>query len=995
MMRNNTTAAAIIGIAGKYPRAQSPSQLWEHILSGTDLAEMGASSHPGFIPRHYSIRGVEVFDSEFFGYSPNDAALMDPQHRLLLTCVYRALEDAGYEHWPSHVRVGVFASSSFNGYLPYVLLPNLRQAVGEINYSALIGNEKDFLASKIAYKLNFKGPAIGLQCACSSSLVALHYACQSLLSRDCDIAVVCAASLTIPQRGGYVHKEGGPLSPDGICRPFDKDANGTVPGDACSVTILKRFPEALSDNDRIYAVVTGTAVNNDGCDKIGFTAPSISGQRAVIEEALSYAGISPDEVDYLEAHGTGTVLGDRIELTALSKVFGGRSRRLPVGSVKGNIGHTDVAAGVTSVLKSIFMLRSGFVPPIANFREHDYDPSGTDSRFDFPTEVRSSRLRHIGVSSFGIGGTNSHAIISACPQPLINDRIYLPYYLIPIYLNKISDYFQYCQNIVKALDGEVEFLDFAATMAVGRRRRAIALCFVARDREDFLRQLTSTDPTTRSGTAGSLVFAIQELRDLENCLPSFAGFFQRSSDESLADDARYMTAFSAFLDRLMVSDTATGVPPSPSALLHPSSHESLPSQASGANCEPGATLLSQQDALKKFLTHLSDALMVSSLDLSFLYSGTGWKRAALPSYPLTEKAIWHGHDAEACLVFPSDAAVSNPRRDPTDVLAHVLRTWADAVGHADLSPDATYAETGGDSLAAMDIIDALEKAYAVRISARDILGKLTPRQLAYRILNNEDSDFAESASYIRRAEDPSANTIFIIHPAGGSTFCYSAMNRFLSTDCNICVIDLPDDYRKYTSLDSLAAHYLDIIVRHQPTGPYCVGGYSFGGNVAYEIAGQMRQRDFEAGSIFMFDSHPPEAYEESVPRTINYEPIFSKVIFEYPDFSPLLSRARPLDIRDFCERWSFCFRLLKTYQPRHIVHSTCHLFCATRHERRDVLLDLNMREIDKNAWQRYFGKDLHIVAVDGDHYSIFGKSFHLRSLAKHFESQILQPNAGS
>ena len=443
---------------------------------------------------------MDVFDNEFFGYTPNEAKVMDPQHRLLLTHAYRAIEDAGYECTPDDARVGVFATSSFSSYLFNIILPQIRHTSGDINYGILIGNDKDFLATKIAYKLDLKGPAINIQCGCSSSLVALHYACQGLLNGDCDIALVCGVSVSYPQKQGYLYKEGGPLSRDGVCRPFDKDANGTVPGNACSVLVLKRLADAERNNDRIYAVVSGTAVNNDGAEKIGFTAPSISGQRAVIAETLSYAGKRPADIDYVEAHGTGTVLGDQIELTALSDAFPALPARLPVGSIKSNIGHADVAAGVTSVIKAVLMLRSGTIPPIANLRQHDHDDAGIGRQFDFPRDRRTRHLRNIGVSSFGIGGTNAHAVISHYNAPPAEPRSRLPYYLIPVYLNSAGDLPRYRRSIEEALEQGADFLDLAATLAVGRRRRAEALCFVARDKDDFLRQLNDVRAPGRAVT---------------------------------------------------------------------------------------------------------------------------------------------------------------------------------------------------------------------------------------------------------------------------------------------------------------------------------------------------------------------------------------------------------------------------------------------------------------------------------------------------------------
>ena len=363
----------------------------------------------------------------------------------------------------------------------------------------------------------------------------------------------------------------------------------------------------------------------------------------------------------------------------------------------------------------------------------------------------------------------------------------------------------------------------------------------------------------------------------------------------------------------------------------------------------------------------------------------------MPPYPLNEKRHWYGQEAEPrSLPQPEPPAPRAPQTE-ADVLRDVLRIWEEATGHEDTTPDTTYAESGADSLVAIDIIAAIQKAYAVRLTALEFLTKLTPRQIATCIASGNEGGSAGCASYIRRACADDARTVFLIHPAGGSTFCYGAMNRFLTADFNICAIDLPEDYARHATLERLAAHYLELIRERQPGSPYWLGGYSFGGNVAYEIAGQMERQGMTVGSVVMFDSHPPEAYQEPDKSEIDYEPICSKVLLEFMDFGPLLSRADALDVKNFCQRWSHCFRLLKAHHPTHVVESDLVLFAGKKRERQDVMRELNMRNVDKTAWGRYFRGDVRVVPVSGDHYSMFGVTFHLRCLARDFESLFGPP----
>jgi phthiocerol/phenolphthiocerol synthesis type-I polyketide synthase E len=429
---------AIVGMAGRFPGAADVAEYWSNVSSGRisirtlDRAELLASgvpvaelTDPAYVPARGVLADVELFDAAFFGILPAEAAIMDPQHRLLLQASWEALESGGLITAGSPGRVGTFAGAGFN----YYLLNNILAAPGTLRdhglLAVVLGNEKDHLAAKVAYRLNLSGPAVTVQTACSTSLVAVHLACQSLRAGDCDVALAGGVCAAVPQHAGYLYEPKGIMSPDGTCRPFDAGAAGTVPGNGVAVVALKRAADAVRDGDIVYAVIKGSAINNDGGAKVGYTAPGIGGQVDVLRRAYANAGVDPATVGYLEAHGTATEVGDEIELAALTEVFGKRtagSRPCSLGSVKANVGHLDAAAGVAGLIKVALALHFRRTPPLAGLAEprgeftadwfpFTLDPAGR------PWTVDAGAVRRGSVSSFGLGGTNAHVVLEEAPRP--------------------------------------------------------------------------------------------------------------------------------------------------------------------------------------------------------------------------------------------------------------------------------------------------------------------------------------------------------------------------------------------------------------------------------------------------------------------------------------------------------------------------------------------------------------------------------------------------
>jgi phthiocerol/phenolphthiocerol synthesis type-I polyketide synthase E len=436
---------AVVGMAGRFPGAPDLDAFWDNLVRGVEsivfftseeLAAAGVdpelAGRPDYVPAAGLLDGADRFDAELFGYSPREAALLDPQQRLFLETAWAALEDAGLD--PRRAsggaagRTAVFAGAGLNRYLLDHVYPRTGEDDPAGAYQAALGNDKDFLATRVSYKLDLTGPSLTVQTACSTSLVAVALACQSLATGDCDRAVAGGVTLRLPLTGGYLFQEEGILSPDGHCRAFDAGARGTVPGSGVGAVVLERLDDALAAGRPVRAVVRGWAVNNDGAGKAGYTAPRAEGQAAAIAEALALAGVAPATVGYVEAHGTGTRLGDPIEVAALARAFGPglAPGSVALGSVKTNIGHLDAAAGIAGLIKTVLALERGEIPPSLHFREPNPEIDWTGGPFRVAAERTlwrpAGHPRRAGVSSFGIGGTNAHLVLEEAPAEAAPER---------------------------------------------------------------------------------------------------------------------------------------------------------------------------------------------------------------------------------------------------------------------------------------------------------------------------------------------------------------------------------------------------------------------------------------------------------------------------------------------------------------------------------------------------------------------------------------------
>jgi amino acid adenylation domain-containing protein/non-ribosomal peptide synthase protein (TIGR01720 family) len=507
---------AIIGLAGRFPGADDVAQFWENLRNGVEsisrfsdeeLLASGRSEpdlpNPALVRAGAVIDRIELFDAAFFGVNPREAEILDPQHRIFLECSHTAIEDAGYDYERFEGRIGVFGGSGTNSYFLYHLFTNEDFNAEMFGAQMLVqASDKDYLCSRTSYKLNLKGPSLVIQTACSTSLVAVHIACQSLLNQECDLALAGGVTISARQKSGYFYRDGAILSPDGHCRAFDANAQGTVPGNGAGIVVLKRLEQALADGDFIRAVIVGTAINNDGSLKMGYTAPSVEGQAEVIAEAQAVAGIEPDAISYIEAHGTGTQIGDPIEIEALTEAFRFRSvgrQFCALGSVKTNIGHLDTAAGVAGLIKTTLALQHKMIPPSLNFEtphpaiDFENSPFYVNGRLsEWKTD---GRPRRAGVSSFGIGGVNAHLIVEEAPAkpPSGPSR---SWQLLVLSAKTDSALETASANLAEHLKSHngLNLADAAYTLQVGRRAFEHRRIVVCNDSENAVKSLSSLDP---------------------------------------------------------------------------------------------------------------------------------------------------------------------------------------------------------------------------------------------------------------------------------------------------------------------------------------------------------------------------------------------------------------------------------------------------------------------------------------------------------------------
>lgn len=526
---------AVIGMACKFPNANNIDEFWEKLVNGKELItnftneeliKSGISekvyNNPNYVKSKAHLDNVEYFDSDFFDYNYKESNMMDPQIRILHQCVWEVLEDGGYDSSRYNGKIGLFAGSSSN--VPW-MLKFLGSKDDILNtFEAMTLNEKDFTTTKVSYKLNLKGPSMNIQTACSTSLVSIHQAAESLIRGESDMAIAGGVSISYPRKEGYLWHEGMIFAKDGHCRPFSDNATGTVPGNGCGVVLLKALDKAISDGDNIYAVIKGSAINNDGLEKIGYTAPSVIGQKNVIQEAIKKADIKVDEINYIETHGTGTKLGDPIEIEALKQAWNTNKKEFcAIGSVKANIGHLDAAAGVAGFIKAVLVLQKKTIPPIINFNKPNPAINIKNTPFYINTKAKdisniNGRLR-AGVSSFGIGGTNAHVILEEAPK-LMSGTDNSKSNLLVFSGRTITALNNNCKAILNHIkdNKDINISDVAWTLQTGRKEFEYRKFIVINNEinEKNIDNLINNLPTKVTEKKNQVIFMIPGLENYNN-----------------------------------------------------------------------------------------------------------------------------------------------------------------------------------------------------------------------------------------------------------------------------------------------------------------------------------------------------------------------------------------------------------------------------------------------------------------------------------------------
>jgi phthiocerol/phenolphthiocerol synthesis type-I polyketide synthase E len=523
--------AAIIGMAGRFPNAKNIDEFWQNLENGIDCitfyrddelieagCDPGTLENPDYVKAKGAVEDVDRFDASFFGINPREAEVTDPQHRMLLECAQEAMEHAGYDSSKYDGAIGVFAGKSMDYYLLFNIFPRIRKELSAGSLQAAIGNDKDSLTTTISYRLNLTGPAITIQTSSSTSLVSVCVAAQSLLTYQCDIAIAGGITAGPPIKSGYLYQEGNIWAPDGHCRAFDARAKGFIPSSGMGLVVLKRLEDALVDGDHIQAVIKGFAVNNDGYNKVSYSAPSVDAQAEVVTEALAVADVHPETIQFIETHGTGTNLGDPIEITALNQAFQAQTTRkhyCAIGSVKGNIGHLDTAAGIAGLIKVVLSLEHKKIPASLHFENPNPKIDFENSPFFVNTGLREWNVntradgvsipRRSAVTSLGMGGTNAHVILEEPPgatrgiDPLPDEHFSRQYQLILLSAKTetaLETKTTQLLDIMNTNDHDNDgfnLADTAYTLKLGRKdlnHRRMILCQEIEDAKTALEELT-------------------------------------------------------------------------------------------------------------------------------------------------------------------------------------------------------------------------------------------------------------------------------------------------------------------------------------------------------------------------------------------------------------------------------------------------------------------------------------------------------------------------
>ena len=902
---------AIIGMAGRFPEADTPDELFENLLKGKssfrpltteEIENSPYSRDNNFVPITSTLKNVYGFDNELFKMSGSEAKITDPQQRIFLKCCYEALEDSSEIN--SNKRIGVFGSSAQSSYLISNIFAS-RGIDNRFDYSTFIGNETDFNATRVSYKLNLNGPSLSIQSGCSSALVALNEACQNINCGTCYIALVGGVSITFPLASGYSYNEGSTFSKSGQLRPFDESADGMIKGDGCGVIVIKPYDEALKDQNNIYAVISGVGISNDGNSKVGYTAPSIRGEKEAILMAIKNSKINPEDISYIETHGTGTKIGDPIEARALFQSYNFKTPH-QIGSVKANIGHLDTASGIVGLIKGALILKNSVIPksigfnsenPQANLKKYNLYVNSQEN-----TNLATESKNYVAVSSFGIGGTNVHVILE-------NDIFSSDYqsnkektYTVQISAKNEKSLDDYRYKLADYLEKnpDIELSDIARTLNMGRKHYKNRYNFVAN--------------------------STKELRD-----------------------------------KLISKDT-------------------------------------------------------TEMDPDHEYVG---KFVKLPTYSFYEKNF--------SMIPKKKAIVSiDPKRrwnslNEEKIIEELCSVWEQELDEI-VSEDSDFFELNGDSLLGIGVIESINKTFNIDLGSDMLISYPTPKKLAKVIYERlkENTEVDTSNIHCLYKKGSGAKNLFLIHPAGGSIFCFKDLvHNITNSNVNIYAISFPKNIDSQLTISELADIYVKQIKKIQKDGHFLLGGYSFGGNVAIEIARKLEEDNKRVDKILMIDSLTPNAYSDDRPSRDSYLKIFPMAIhlmltksndsgldlakeFKYlegiDDIEKIIIKMKEQgDIHKNIDN-HYLVNIFTVWENNHLallsqseksVHTDITIFSADSDMPDIMYSSLKMNKTKSEEWANYSFGEVNVVRIPGNHFTCMSNPEKLSILAKKFE-EILE-----
>lgn len=863
---------AIVGVSFDLPKTRNLGEFGEVLLNGIDTItnlNIDQENQTNKISKAYIVDDMKKFDVDFFNLTHNEVINMDPQHRIFLELCWKTLDQYGYLNNKNLLdKTGVFSATTTGDYL----YNNILSENKDLPYSTFINNIPDTAATKVSYKFDLKGISLSVNSACSSGLVAMKLAIDSLITNDIEMALVGGCKFICDSENGYFYKENSIFSKTGKCSPFDINSDGMVPGNGGVVIALKKYENALRDNDEVLAIINSIAINNDGNNKNGYTSPSIDGQCKVIKKAYEDSDINIEEVGYIEMHGTGTAIGDAIEIRSTKQAFSTNTSTY-IGSIKSNYGHLDTVSGLLGILKGVWILQNQTIPKQANFTGLNPLLSRDGEGFSIAQENISKRIKYVGINSFGIGGTNSHIVLEAAPSKEgdLSEDNQRTSFILPLSTKNADALSTYKEEVVAGLSllGKVD-----------RKRLIRTLLF---DKKIY----------------DNVIFV----------------------EHDLLLDKTY------FLDEVEEYD------------------------------------------------EIRDSFIIKTIDekLSFLRNEyqelLKYKKIGTPVENLFKKQIW---------IEPNPKYEQKKLQTPDgyqniDRFIEIIRSYKNIENEEILQMQLKNFDM--DSFLLIEMIEEVKAECGVELDFNDFLNSNTTfREVFFKEnhkLDNKHNKFKNIQSLYDYSADK--KNMYIFHPAGGTVLGYKKMLSRENPNYNLMLISFPMSYIdtiSYFSLEQLASYYLDQIKKIQDgNNDYVLCGYSFGGNIAFEIARQLENENVVAQQLILIDSYPMDAYYIENYNKSSYKNVFEIIQSELEKNNLAIEKEEQLE--DLINVWEINHVMLKKY--KHDIKLNCNtllLECIEK-ENPEILKKLNIQDVPKIIWEKYFTNSIKTLPIRGNHYSIF------------------------